>query len=66
VVNFKLWGSGIWVKFRCRRLATSPPWCVSNRSVHEDLEGPFFRDHIRALTEDCDSKLAGVGEPLVR
>jgi len=66
VMNFKSWGSGIRVKFRYHRLATNPSWCVSNRPVHEDLKVPFFRDHIRALTEDCDSKLAGVGEPLVQ
>ena len=39
---------------------------VSNRQIHEDLGVPLFADHIRALTESFDSKLADVGNPLVR
>jgi len=31
---------------------------MSNRQVHEDLGVPLFADHIRALTESFDSKLA--------
>jgi hypothetical protein len=46
--------------------ATGAPWYVSNRQIHEDLGVPFFADHIRALTESFDSKLADVGNPLVR
>ena len=42
------------------------PWCVSNRQTHEDLSVPLFADHIRALTASFDSKLADVGNPLVR
>ena len=38
-----------------------PPWYVSNRQIHEDLGVPLFADHIRALTESFDSKLADVG-----
>jgi hypothetical protein len=34
--------------------------------IHEDLGVPFFADHIRALTESFDSKLADAGNPLVR
>jgi len=41
-------------------------WYVSNRQVHEDLGVPLFADHIRAVTERFDSKLADVGNPLVR
>lgn len=33
---------------------------------YEDLEVPFFADHIRALTESFDSNLAGVLNPLFR
>jgi len=51
---------------KCLRLATGAPWYVSNRQIHEDLGVPFFADHIRALTECFDSKLADVGNPLVR
>ena len=51
---------------KCLRLATGAPWYVSNRQIHEDLGVPFFADHIRALTESFDSKLADVGNPLVR
>jgi len=51
---------------KCLRLATGAPWYVSNRQIHEDLGVPLFADHIRALTESFDSKLADVGNPLVR
>ena len=50
----------------CLRLATGVPWYVSNRQIHEDLGVPLFADHIRALTASFDSKLADVGNPLVR
>jgi hypothetical protein len=39
---------------------------VRNRQIHEDLGVPLFADHIRALTASFDSKLADVGNPLVR
>jgi hypothetical protein len=39
---------------------------MSNRQIHEDLGVPFFADHIRALTDSFDSKLADAGNPLVR
>jgi hypothetical protein len=51
---------------KCLRLATGAPWYVSNRQIHEDLCFPLFADHIRALTARFDSKLADVGNPLVR
>jgi hypothetical protein len=51
---------------KCHRLATGDPWYVSNRQIHEDLCVPLFADHIRALTTSYDSKLADVGNPLVR
>ena len=51
---------------KCHRLATGAPWYVSNRHIHEDLNVPFFADQIRALTASIDSKLADVGNPLVR
>jgi hypothetical protein len=51
---------------KCLRLATGVPWYVSNRQIHEDLGIPLFADHIRALTASIDSKLADVGNPLVR
>ena len=50
---------------KCLRLATGVPWYVSIRQIHEDLGVPLFADHIRALTERFDSKLADVGDPLV-
>jgi len=50
---------------KCLRLATSAPWYVSNRQIHEDLGVPLFADHIRALTPSFDSKLADVGNPQV-
>jgi hypothetical protein len=51
---------------KCLRIATNAPWYVGNRQIHEDLGIPFFADHIRALTESFDSKLADTGNPLVR
>jgi len=51
---------------KCLRLATGDPWYVSNRQIHEDLGVPMLADHIRALIESFDSKLADVGNPLVR
>jgi hypothetical protein len=51
---------------KCFRIATGAPWCISNRQIHEDLAVPLFEEHTRALTESYDSKLAGVGNPLVR
>jgi len=51
---------------KCRRLATGAHWYVSNRQIHDNLGVPLLTDHIRALTESFDSKLADVGSPLVR
>jgi len=51
---------------KCFRLATGVAWYVSNRQIQEDLYVPLFGDHIRALTASFDSKLADVGNPLVR
>jgi hypothetical protein len=51
---------------KCLRLATGAPWYVSNKLIHENLGVPMFADHIRALTASFDSKLADVGNPLVR
>ena len=51
---------------KCLRLATGALWYVSNTQIYEDLGVPLFADHIRVLTESFDSKLADVGNPLVR
>jgi 4-amino-4-deoxy-L-arabinose transferase-like glycosyltransferase len=42
---------------KCLGLATGAPWYVSNRQIH---------DHIRALTSRFNTKLADVGNHLVR
>jgi hypothetical protein len=39
---------------KCLRIATNAPWYTGNRHIHEDLEIPFFADHIRALTDSFD------------
>ena len=36
---------------------------ANNRKINEDLGVPFFADHIRALSEIFDSKLADAGTP---
>jgi 4-amino-4-deoxy-L-arabinose transferase-like glycosyltransferase len=51
---------------KCLRLATVAPWYVSNKQIHGDLDVPLFADHIKALTASFDSKLADVGNLLVR
>jgi hypothetical protein len=51
---------------KCLRIATNAPWYVSDRQIHDDLGIPFLADHIGALIESFDSKLADVGNPLVR
>jgi len=51
---------------KCLRLASGAAWYVSSRQIHEDLGVPLFADHIRALTVILDSKLADVGNPLLR
>jgi len=50
----------------CLRLATGALWYVSNRQIHEDLGVPLFAKHIRTLTVIFDSKLADMGNTLVR
>jgi hypothetical protein len=49
---------------KCLHIAIGAPWYVSNVQIHEDLEVPFFAEHIRDQTESYNSKLAGVGNPL--
>jgi len=48
------------------RLDTGSPWYVSIKQTDEDLGVPLFPDHIRALTESYDSRLANVWKPLLR
>jgi len=52
------------LQFKCLRIATSAPWYVCSREIHDDLGVPYFSDHTRSLTERFDSKLADVGNPL--
>jgi len=54
------------IQSKCFSLATDVPWYAINRMIHKGLGVPMFDDHIRALTEGFDSKLADVGNPLVR
>ena len=51
---------------KCLRLATRASLYVSNGQIHEVLGVPLFADHIRSLTENFDSNLADVKNPLVR
>jgi len=50
---------------KCLRIATSAPWYIVNRQIHDDLGVPYFSEHIRSLTERFDSMLADVVNPLV-
>jgi hypothetical protein len=51
---------------KCLSLVTGAHLFVSNRQIHEDLGVRLFADQIRALTASFNSKLADVGNPLVR
>jgi hypothetical protein len=48
---------------KCLRIASGAPWYISNRETYEDLGVTFFANHIRAVTINFDSELAGVGTP---
>jgi hypothetical protein len=54
------------LQFKCFRLDTGAHWYVSNGQIHEDMGVPLFAEHITALTERFDSKLADFGKPHVR
>jgi hypothetical protein len=54
------------VQYKGLHIANNAPWYVSNKQIHEGLGILFFTDHIRALTESFDPKLANAGNPLVR
>jgi hypothetical protein len=51
---------------KCLLIAANAPSYDGNRQIHEDLGIPFFADHITALNESFDSKLADAGNPIVR
>jgi hypothetical protein len=53
------------IQSKCLRMVAGAPWYVGNLQIHEDLDVLPLSDHIRALTESFDSKLAGVANPLV-
>jgi len=48
---------------KCLRLATGAPLYISKYQIHDELGVPLFADHIRALIENFDSKLADVKKP---
>jgi hypothetical protein len=48
------------------RLASGASWYASNRQIHEDVSVSLFGDHFRALIASFDSKIAYVGNPLLR
>jgi hypothetical protein len=54
------------LQYKCLSIAINAPWYVGSKKIHEDLGIPFFADHIRALTDSFDSKLADAGNPLFR
>lgn len=45
-------------------IVINTPWYTGNRYIRKDVKLPLFDDHIKALTEGCDSKLPGTGNPL--
>ena len=54
------------LQFKCFRLATGAPSYVRNSHMHEHLRVPLFADHNRALTPSFNSKLADLGNTVVR
>jgi hypothetical protein len=48
---------------KCLHIATNSHWYVRSRQIHEDLEIPYFSDHIRTRSESFDSNLADAGTP---
>jgi len=40
---------------KCRRIATSAVWNVTNKQIHEDLDVAFFANLIRELPESFNS-----------
>jgi hypothetical protein len=50
---------------KCLGIATNASWYVGNKQIHDDLGILFFADHIGALTESFDSKLADAANALV-
>jgi hypothetical protein len=51
---------------KCLRIANNPPLYIDNRQIHESLWIPSFAEHIRALTESLEPKLADTRNPLVQ
>jgi hypothetical protein len=45
-------------------IATNSLWYAGNKQIHEDLGISLFANHIRALTENSDSKLAEAIKPI--
>ena len=51
---------------KCLRLATGALLYVSSKQIRENLGVSLSADHIRALTASFVSKLADVGDPVLR
>jgi hypothetical protein len=54
---------------KCLHIATSAPWYICNRQIHEDLGVPFFSDQIRVLNyqnnnQELQREVSWCGEPL--
>jgi hypothetical protein len=47
-------------------ITTNALWYIGNRQIQEVLGVQFFANHIRALTENSDSKSADAGNPFVQ
>jgi hypothetical protein len=43
------------IRSKCRRIATSVVWNVTNKQIHEDLDVEFFANHVRKLSESFNS-----------
>jgi hypothetical protein len=51
---------------KCLCLVTGAPWYLSNKQIHGDLGVPLIAYHVVVLTASFNSKLADMGNPLVR
>ena len=51
---------------KCLRIATGALWSISSKNTYDNLGFPFFADHIRALVESFDTKLADASNLFIR
>jgi hypothetical protein len=54
------------LQYKCLLVTTNTTWYVSNRQIQEDIGIRLLADYISVIIASFDSKLADVGNPLLR